>query len=107
MSFVILILIFFLLYTVLTTYGSIVKVVVMLCIIFGMTSAFLIYGLNSLKPGDTFIVINTEIDKVSFFHVCIAWFLADLVVTFRIIRNYRYYLEINSASAAISVQERE
>lgn len=105
MSFAILILIFFLLYSVLTKYGSIVKVIAMQFIVFSMTSAFLVYGLGLLRKGDTFIILNTEIDKASFIHVCIVWFIADLVVTFKIIRNYRYYQAVNSSSSATAGQE--
>ena len=107
MSFAILILIFFLIYSVLTKYGSIVKVVAMQVIVFGMTSAFLMYGIRVLNDGNTFVVLNTEIDKTSFIHVCVVWFLADLIVTFKIIRNYRYYQEVNSTGNAISGQARE
>jgi hypothetical protein len=105
MSFVILILIIFFLYSMLTKYGSIVKVVAMQGLVFGMTSAFLIYGIRILEDKNTFMIFNTEIDKSSFIHVCIVWFLADMLVTFKIIKNYRHYVEVNS-SASISEQGR-
>lgn len=107
MSFVILILIFFLLYSVLTKYGSIVKVIAIQALVFGMTGAFLVYGLGRLKNGHTFIVVNTEINRLSFIHVCIAWFITDLIVTYKIIRNYRLYQHVNSRSEIISGQEQE
>jgi hypothetical protein len=107
MSFAILILIFFLLYSVLTKYGSIVKVVAMQAAVFGMTSLFMIYGIRMLADGNTFIILNTEIDRVSFIHVCIVWFIADMIVTYKIIRNYRHYKEVNSSANPISAQERE
>jgi len=107
MSFAILILIFFLIYSLLTKYGNIVKVTAMLGLIFGMTSTFLLYGIRMLDNGNTFIILNTEIDRTSFIHVCVVWFITDLVVTFKIIRNYRYYLEVNSSGNTISAQEQE
>lgn len=97
MSFIILLLIFFLIYACLAKYGSLVKVAVMLGIIFGMTAAFLLYGIHMFWITDVFSLAGTEINLVSFIHVCIVWTGADLICAYKVIRNYRYYLKVNSA----------
>ena len=105
MSFVILLLIIFLIYACLTKYGSIAKVIIMSALIFGMTAAFLINGINSLKVSDSFSIVGTEINLIFFVHVCIVWFGADIICAFKIIKNYRYYLEVNGAQSISAEQE--
>ncbi len=100
MSFIILLLIVFLIYACLAKYGSVAKVAVMLTLIFGMSIAFLAYGIFMFGRTEVFPVAGTEINLVSFIHVCIVWFGADIICAFRIIKNYRYYLEVNSGDGS-------
>lgn len=100
MSFIILLLIIFLIYACLTKYGSVVKVAFMLTLIFGMSAAFLAYGIVMFGRTDVFPIAGTEINLISFIHVSVVWFGADIICAFRIIKNYRYYLEVNGADGA-------
>ncbi len=105
MSFIILLLIIFLIYACLAKYGSIFKVVLMITAIFGMTAAFLFYGINMLSLSDIFTIAGTEINLVSFIHVCVVWTGADVICAFKIMKNYRYYLEVNSGTEAVTAAE--
>ena len=105
MSFVILALIIFLLYACLTTYGSLLKVIAISAVIYAMTAGFLFYGIRELGRGDVFSVVGTEINLTYFIHVCVVWFAADVVCTVKIIKNYRYYLEVNISPVRSAGQE--
>ena len=105
MSFVILALIIFLLYACLTKYGSLYKVLLISAVIYGMTAGFIFYGVGSLGKSETFSVVGTEINFIYFFHVCAVWFAADIICTYKIIKNYRYYLEVNSIPVKSTEQE--
>ncbi|HNX24051.1 MAG TPA: hypothetical protein PKG60_08360 [Spirochaetota bacterium] len=96
MSFIILILIIILLYAVLTKYSSMHKVILMTVFVLSMTTAFLIYGINVFKGSDTFVLLNTEMNLTVFVYACIIWFAADILVIFKIVKNYRKYIEVNS-----------
>ncbi|PKL17357.1 MAG: hypothetical protein CVV49_11530 [Spirochaetae bacterium HGW-Spirochaetae-5] len=96
MSFIILLLIIILLYATLTKYSGINKVIFMTAIITGMTAAFAIYGLTVFKTADSWIILNTQMNRATFIHACIIWSAADLIVIFKMIKNYRYYIEVNS-----------
>ncbi len=96
MSFIILILIIILLYATLTKYPGIYKVIVMTALVTGMTAAFAIYGLTVFNTADSWVILNTQINKVTFIHACIVWSVADIIVIFKMIKNYRYYVEVNS-----------
>ncbi len=98
MSFIILILIIFLIYACLTKYPSMAKVIFINAVIFGMTAAFLVYGIVMFRASEVFSIVGTEINMVSFIHVCIVWFGADVICAFRIMKNRRYYLEVNSSA---------
>lgn len=106
MSFIILLLIIFLIYACLAKYGSIMKVAVMFALIFGMTAAFLLYGIQMFRTTDVFSIAATEINLLSFIHVCVVWTGADLICAYKIIKNYRYYLEVNGkAGNSISAEQ--
>lgn len=105
MSFIILLLIFFLIYACLATYGSILKVAVMNSIIFGMTVLFTVYGIIMFGKSDVFSIVGTDINPVSFIHVCVVWFGADLICAYRIFRNYNFYLEVNGSRQATSAEQ--
>ena len=96
MSLIILILIIILLYASLTKYGSIYKVLLMTVIVAGMTSVFLVYGIGIFRKGDIFILLDTRMNKTVFIHACIIWFAADILVIYKIITNYRKYIEVNA-----------
>ena len=96
MSFIILILIIILLYATLTKYGSIYKVLFMTALVISMTAAFFIYGMDVFGKSDTFVILNTEMNRTVFIHACIIWSAADLLVIFKIIKNYRKYIAVNS-----------
>lgn len=104
MSFIILILIIFLIYACLAKYGTMFKSAMMISIIFGMTAVFLIYGIYMFKITDVFSIAGTEINLVSFIHVCAVWTGADIICAFKIMKNYRYYIEVNG-KAAISTEQ--
>ena len=95
MSFVILIFIFMMLYVCLKNYASIFSVVSVMAVFFGATTAFLIYGMAMLKSGSTFVVVNTEINTWAFRHFVAAWYIADLFVSYRAIKQYRLYVQVN------------
>ena len=107
MSFVILALIIFLIYACLTKYGNMGKVALISAVICGMTAGFIYYGLKSLASSDVFTVVGTEINSVFFIHVCAVWIAADLICIYKIIKNYRYYLEINSVPVKSAEQGQE
>jgi len=96
MSFIILILIIIMLYASLTRYGNIAKVMLITVLISGMTVAFLIYGIHIFGRGNSFVILNTEMNRTVFIHACLVWFAADLLVFFKILKNYRRYKEVNS-----------
>lgn len=104
MSFIILILIIFLIYACLTKYDSMLKVAAMISLIIGMTVVFLIYGMYMFSSADVFSIAGTDINLVSFIHVCIVWAGADIICAAKIIRNYRYYLEVNGESSISAEQ---
>ncbi len=95
MSFIILLLIFFLIYACLARYGSMTKVVTMIAIIFGMTLVFIVYGIYMFGRTEVFSIAGTDINLISFILVCIVWFGADIICAIKIFRNYRYYLDVN------------
>lgn len=96
MSFIILLLIIILLYATLTKYGSIYKVLFMTAVITAMTAAFTIYGLGIFDTAESWVILNTQMNRATFIHACIIWSAADLIVIFKMIKNYRYYIEVNS-----------
>ncbi len=101
MSFIILILIIFLIYACLAKYGSIFKAAAMISVISGMTAAFFIYGIYMFRVTDVFSIAGTGINFVSFIHVCAVWTGADIICAFKIMKNYRYYLKVNSKPEAV------
>jgi hypothetical protein len=68
----------------------------MITLVTSLTSAFLIYGLGIFGKSDVFVILNTEMNRTTFFHVCIIWFAADLLVIVKIIKNYKKYIAVNS-----------
>ncbi len=104
MSFIILLLIIFLIYACLAKYGTKLKATAMISVIFGMTAAFLIYGVFMFRVTDVFSIAGTDINLVSFIHVCVVWTGADIICAFKIMKNFRYYLEVNG-EAAISTEQ--
>ncbi len=95
MSFVILLFIFGMIGICLKKYSSIFSAGSTIVLLFGITTAFLVYGVFRLSGADTFIVVNTRINATAFYHFCTAWYIADFFCTYRIIRLYREYVEIN------------
>lgn len=96
MSFVILLLIFFLIYASLSKYDSLLRVIYMSTIVFALTGAFIFYGIIKFKAAEVFSILDTTINMTVFIHVCVAWLVADLIVLSKIIKNYRTYIEVNS-----------
>lgn len=96
MSFVILLFIFGMIYISLKKYSSMLSAVSTILLLFGLTTAFVLYGLSRLSVSGTFIVVNTEINAIAFYHFCLAWYAADLFCTYRVLRLYREYVKINS-----------
>jgi len=96
MSFIILLLIIILLYATLTKYSSRYKILLMTTVITAMTAAFMVYGLGVFDSTESWVILNTEINKITFIYACIVWFAADIVVIFKMIKNYRYYIKVNS-----------
>ena len=107
MSFIILILIIVLLYASLSGYGSIFKVLFMAALITGITSAFIFFGIQVFRKSNIFVILNTQMDLRTFIHACAIWIAADLLVFFKIIKNYRVYIAVNSELVSISRQELE
>lgn len=96
MSFVILLFIFGMIYISLKKYSSLLSAASTILLLFGLTTAFVVYGLSRLSVSETFIVVNTGINAIAFYHFCIAWYIADLFCTYRVLRLYREYVRINS-----------
>jgi hypothetical protein len=82
-------------YICLKKYASLLSAAFTIFLLFAMTTAFLLYGLRMLSGADTFVVVNTDMDALSFCHFCIAWYIADLFCTYRVIRIYRMYVRVN------------
>ncbi len=97
MSLIILILIIILLYATLSTYQSIFKVLLMTAIVSGMTAVFIIYGISIFRNSDIFAILDTQMNKTVFIHACAAWTAADLLVIYKIIKNYRHYVAVNAS----------
>ena len=95
MSFVILLFIFGMIYISLKKYTNLFSAVSVILLLFSLTISFFVYGLNMLSAGETFVVVNTEINATAFYHFCIAWFVGDFFCTYRVIRLYREYVRIN------------
>jgi len=96
MSFVILLFIFGMIYISLKKYSSLFSVASTVLLLFGLTSAFLFYGIYRLSAAETFIVVNTSINAIAFYHFVTAWYVADFFCSYRAIKLYREYLEVNS-----------
>ncbi|HPS57552.1 MAG TPA: hypothetical protein PK514_05545 [Spirochaetota bacterium] len=96
MSFVILLFIFGMIYISLKKYSSMISAASTILLLFGLTTAFFLYGLSMLSEGETFIVVNTRINALAFYHFCVTWYVADLFCTYRVLRLYREYVKINS-----------
>ena len=96
MSFVILLFIFGMIYISLKKYSSLFSVASTVLLLFGLTSAFLFYGIYRLSVSETFIVVNTSINAISFYHFVTVWYIADFFCSYRAIKLYREYLEVNS-----------
>ena len=96
MSFVILLFIFGMIYISLKKYSSMVSAASTILMLFGVTTAFLVYGFYMLSAADTFMVVNTKINALAFYHFCIAWYVADFFCTYRVVRLYREYVKINN-----------
>lgn len=96
MSFIILLLIIILLYATLTKYSGINKVIFMTAVITGMTAAFATYGFSVFETADSWVILNTQMNRATFIHAVIIWSAADIIVIFKMIKNYRYYIEVNS-----------
>jgi len=97
MSFVILLFIFAMLYVSLKKYSSAFSVALVVAAFFGTTTAFLFYGINKLSYIEVFSIVNTEINGWAFYHMCAAWYIADLFVAYRAVRQYRLYVKVNEA----------
>jgi len=93
------------LYASFAKYGSIYKVLFMTTLLTGMTSAFLVYGITVLGKSEVFVILNTEMNLTTFIHACVIWFIADMLVIYKISKNYRRYINVNSAPINISPQE--
>lgn len=107
MSFIILILIILLLYASLSKYSNIFKVLLMGLLISGMTSAFIVYGIHIFRITNVFYILNTDLDLPTFINACAIWIAADIIVFFKIIKNYRIYVAVNSEIVRVSRQELE
>lgn len=99
MSFAILIYIFLMLYICLKKYSSIFSVVFVIVLVFGATTAFLLYGIKMLGIKNVFMVINTEINAAAFYSFCAVWYIADMFCTYRAIRTYMQYISINGTDS--------
>ncbi len=95
MSFAIFALIFLLVFLALAKYRGVLSVAGAFVLIYGLTTMFLFYGLSSFGSGDSFLLMGTDISRMSFYHLTGAWYAGNLVTSLLIIRNYRRYLEVN------------
>jgi len=96
MSFVILLFIFGMIYISLKKYTGLFSAAFTIFLLFATTIVFLVYGLYMLSDADTFMVVNTRINALSFYHFCIAWYVADLFCAYRVVRIYKEYVRVNS-----------
>ena len=95
MSFAIFALIFLLVFLALAKYRGLLSVAGAFVLIYGLTTMFLLYGLNSFGADDTFLLMGTDIGRMSFYHLTAAWYAGNIITSLLIIRNYRRYLAVN------------
>jgi hypothetical protein len=105
MSFIILAVIIVLLYATFAKYGSVLKAFSVSLFITGLTLAFMLYGLTVFENNSVFTLLNTEMNMAVFVHACIVWFIADILVIYKIARNYRLYLSVNAEPVNRAEQE--
>jgi len=95
MSFSLLILIFFLVWITLASYRSIYSTALGVVFLFGLTSIFYIYGMNSYTAGNPLFILN-GIEEKGFRHLIAGLFVLDALCSIKIIRTYIFYRKVNS-----------
>ncbi len=96
MSFAILALIIILVSFTVAKYSRTVSVAGAIIVIFAMTIFFLNYSLGRLEGADKFPLLGTFINMKVLIYISIVWLIADIISAWIIIRNYKYYLKVNS-----------
>ena len=72
------------------------SVIVATLLIFGITTAVLLWGMVAIEKERIIHFFNSDISSDDFYYLMAAWYAADAVCTALIIRNHIAYMKINS-----------
>jgi hypothetical protein len=102
MTFLILIILSFLIILVFRKYRSKYSVIIAVALIFGITTAVLIWGMTVIEKERVVHFFNSYISGDEFYYLMAAWYAADALCSALIIRNHTAYRKINMQKNAKS-----
>jgi len=77
-------------------YRNIFSVIISILLIFGITTAVLIWGMTVIEKERLIQFFNSSISSDEFYYLMAAWYAADAVCSALIIRNHIAYRKINA-----------
>ena len=95
MTFLILIVLALLMIIIFRKYRHIYSVIIAVALIFGITTAVLIWGMTVIEKERAVHFFNSSISGDEFYYLMAAWYAADAVCSALIIRNHIAYRKIN------------
>jgi hypothetical protein len=95
MTFLILIVLALLMILIFRKYRNIYSVIIAILLIFGITTAVLIWGMTVIEKERVVHFFNSYISGDEFYYLMAAWYAADAVCSALIIRNHIAYRKIN------------
>lgn len=98
MNFLAVLLIVILVYLTLKTYKTISSVAVAIGIMFSLTTAALLYGLNQYSLDPFWSLFGDSITRNVYLHFIAFWFIVDVICSYLVIKSYLKYRELNSPS---------
>jgi len=95
MSFILLLCLVFLLFIMFMRYRKLYSVILMIAFLLGVTTAFLMYGLDTYHYSESIFLFNSRLPRNEFIHLMIAWYAVDFIASTVVVRNYREYRKVN------------
>jgi hypothetical protein len=95
MTFIILMVLAFLMIQIFRKYRTAYSVIITIVLIFGITTAVLIWGMTVIEKEHVLHFFNSDIGGSEFYYLLTAWYAADAVCSALIIRNLIAYRKIN------------
>ncbi|PKL38951.1 MAG: hypothetical protein CVV44_08770 [Spirochaetae bacterium HGW-Spirochaetae-1] len=96
MNFAAVLLIAFLITVTMKTYRRIYSLSMAVALLFGLTTAALLYGLNKFQADPSWSIIGQGITKNVYLHFMALWYAFDIICSAIIIRRYIKYLKLNN-----------